>query len=116
MGVEDVRVRWIFHVRSDRWPKWACRRAPAKRRGTARTLAGSVRYNAIHYTGIDAFAPGIVVRSTNPGGISLRTIVTRRIGPSGVARRVVCETAQCGFLVAANLRRTGTDRFRAKRL
>ena len=20
----------MFHVRSDRWPKWACRRAPAK--------------------------------------------------------------------------------------
>ena len=39
-------------VRSDRWPKWACRRAPATRRGTARTLAGSVRYFESNYTPI----------------------------------------------------------------
>src|SRR5438045_4495482 len=35
-----------------RWPKWACRRAPKKEGGTARTLAGSVRYNRNNYTGI----------------------------------------------------------------
>jgi hypothetical protein len=30
-------------VRSDRWPKWACRRRTREKRGTTRTLAGSVR-------------------------------------------------------------------------
>jgi hypothetical protein len=34
---------------SDQWPKWACRRAPGNG-GTARTLAGSVRSYAYHYT------------------------------------------------------------------
>jgi hypothetical protein len=34
--------RGILHVRSDRWPRWACRRAPTGAGGTARTLAGSV--------------------------------------------------------------------------
>jgi len=43
-------------VRSDRWPKWACRRAPTKSGGTARTLAGSVRYDETNYTAIGEFA------------------------------------------------------------
>lgn len=54
-GGRATDVRRIFHVRSDRWPKWACRRAPTKG-GTARTLAGSVRYDAINYTAIGEFA------------------------------------------------------------
>ena len=29
-GGRATAVRRIFHVRSDRWPKWACRRAPTK--------------------------------------------------------------------------------------
>jgi hypothetical protein len=36
------------NVRSNRWPKWACLRAPAGMGGTARTLAGSVRWYVSH--------------------------------------------------------------------
>jgi hypothetical protein len=55
-GSRATGTRRILHVRSDQWPKWACRRAPAKRRGTARTLAGSVRFFEINYTAVAEFA------------------------------------------------------------
>jgi hypothetical protein len=51
-------------MRSDRWPKWACRRAPVGR-GTARTLAGSVRSNGIHYTRFDGEALVRPVKDAN---------------------------------------------------
>ena len=48
-------------MRSDRWPKWACRRAPTESGGTARTLAGSVRYYKINYTALaDLFAAEVI--------------------------------------------------------
>jgi hypothetical protein len=47
----ERRVLEEFFMRCDRWPKWAGRRAPTGTEGTARTLAGSVRYGETHYTG-----------------------------------------------------------------
>lgn len=49
-------VRRILHVRSDRWPTWACRRAPTQTGGAPRTQAGSVRDYDINCTAIPGSA------------------------------------------------------------
>jgi predicted Zn finger-like uncharacterized protein len=55
-AVRATSVGGIAHVRSDHWPKWACRRAPAKDGALLERWRAQCGKTPSHYTPIDAAA------------------------------------------------------------